>query len=343
MAIKVEAFGTYQGEKVQRFIASNQRGTQMAVLSLGAIWQEFSVLEGQQRQQLVARFDNVADYMNSTSQLGKVIGRVAGRIKDGKIKLAGKTYQLDCNENGNSIHGGRHGFGNLNFTGEPFTTATTSGVILTRHIPSTLDQYPGDLTLSVKYTLSVSDDVTIEFKAKSTADTLFNPTEHVYWNLTDQQASSIDQQWLQINGQKRAVLNADKTPTGELVAVNRTAYDFTQPKKIGAALQQLAHDNGGTEFDDAYQVTPSATQPIAELGDAAGKRRIQIFSERNGLVIFTANPFDAQRNAAHDYNALATEAQVLPDAIHHEQFGSIVLPAGTTMSTKIRYQYVKGK
>ncbi|MFC6171169.1 aldose epimerase family protein [Loigolactobacillus jiayinensis] len=340
MTVAVEDFGSQQGTIIKRFVATNQRGTRMAVLSLGATWQEFSVLENQQRQQLIFHYDNLAAYVATNSQLGKVIGRVAGRIKDGQVTLNGQPYQLETTEKGNAIHGGTHGFSTLNFVGQTFETDSSCGVILTREIPSALDQYPGDLTLSVTYTLSDADEVTIEFTAKSTADTLFNPTNHVYWNVTDGQKSSIEQQWLQINGTQRAELRADKTPTGQLLPVAGSAYDFTKAKALGKALQQLATENGGTEFDDAYQVQPSATTPIAMVGDVGGKRHVEIFSERNGLVIYTANLTDS---AAPTYNALATEAQVLPDSAHHAQFGSIVLPAGVTASTNIRYRYVAGK
>ncbi|MFD1317084.1 aldose epimerase family protein [Loigolactobacillus zhaoyuanensis] len=343
MTVTVEAFGSHQGETVQRFVATNQKGTRMAVLSLGATWQEFSVVEDKRRQQLIYRYTELAAYVATNSQLGKVIGRVAGRIKDGQVELNGQPYQLETTEKGNAIHGGTNGFSTLNFVGAPFTTATSSGVVFTRQIPSALDQYPGDLTLAIKYTLTDADEVTIEITAKSTADTLFNPTNHVYWNLTDGQQSSIDQQWLQINGVKRAELRADKTPTGKLLDIAGSAYDFTTAKPLGQALQQLAQENAGTEFDDAYQVQPSATTPIAMVGDVAGKRHVEIFSERNGLVIYTANLADSARNAAHDYDALATEAQVLPDSAHHAQFGSIVLPAGVTASTQIRYRYCAGK
>lgn len=339
MTVTVEDFGSHQGTTVQRFVATNQKGTRMAVLSLGATWQEFSVIEGTKRQQLIYQFDNLAAYVATDSQLGKVIGRVAGRIKDGQVELNGQSVQLETTEKGNAIHGGSHGFSTLNFVGQPFETATSSGITFTREIPSALDQYPGNLTLTVTYTLTADDEVTIEFTAHSTADTLFNPTNHVYWNITDDQQSSIEQQWLRINGSQRAELRADKTPTGKLLAVKGSAYDFTAAKSMGAALQQLAQENGGTEFDDAYRVEPSATTPIAAVGDIAGNRHVEIFSERNGLVIYTAN----LANNGGAYDALATEAQVLPDSVHHAQFGSIVLPAGMTTSTSIRYRYVAGK
>ena len=104
-------------------------------------------------------------------------------------------------------------------------------------------------------------------------------------------------------------------------------------------MKQLNAENGGIEFDDAYEVNPSETTPIAMVGDTDGKRRVKLYSDRNGLVVFTANPFDPDQEAAHEYNALATEAQTLPDAINHSDFGDIVLRPGKPVTNTIRYQY----
>lgn len=332
------AFGTYQGQQVDRFVATNAQGTRMAVTTLGATWQEFSVLEGDQRQQLIFHYDQLADYVTTPYQLGKTIGRVAGRIKNGRFDVAGQAYQVPATELGNAIHGGPNGFSNLLFTGQSFTTSDTCGVQLTRKITSDLDQYPGNLDLMVTFTLTADNTVEISFTGSSDADTLFNPTNHVYWNVTPGQ-TSLDQQWLQINGSHRAALNTDKTPTGELLPVAGTAYDFTTKTPLKAALAQLQQASGGIEFDDIYQVQPSSHRPIASLGDLAGKRQVDIYSRRNGLVIYTANPADPAKQDQHQYSALATEAQVLPDSVHHPEFGSISLPAGVTQTTSIRYHY----
>ncbi|MFG1199954.1 hypothetical protein ODR38_06430 [Pediococcus acidilactici] len=123
------------------------------------------------------------------------------------------------------------------------------------------------------------------------------------------------------------------------IAVKDTAYDFNQPKSVENALQQLKNENGGIEFDDAYEVNPSATTPIAMIGDTDGKRQIKLYSDRNGLVIYTANPFDPDKEAAHEYNALATEAQTLPDAINHSDFGDVILRPSQPITNTIRYQY----
>jgi aldose 1-epimerase len=333
-----DVFGTYQDQTVTRFVATNPQGTRMAVSTLGATWQEFSVLEGDQRQQLIFHYDTLADYVSTPYQLGKTIGRVAGRIKNGALTVAGQTYHVPATELGNAIHGGPNGFSNLLFEGTPFTTADSCGVRLTRTIPSNLDQYPGNLELMVTFTLTNDNTVEISFTGSSDADTLFNPTNHVYWNVTPGQ-TSLDQQWLRINGSHRAELNADKTPTGILLPVAGTAYDFTTKKAVKTALADLQQENGGVEFDDIYQVQPSMKTPIASLGDLDGKRQIDIYSRRNGLVIYTANPADQAKHDQHQYSALATEAQVLPDSVHHPEFGSISLPAGVTQTTSIRYHY----
>jgi len=119
-----------------------------------------------------------------------------------------------------------------------------------------------------------------------------------------------------------------------------TGYDFSKPRTIKNGLDQL-HQTGQVEYDDAFVVEPSKDTPIATVGDAAGHREVEVYSDRNALVVFTANPTDAKRADARDYNALAMEAQTLPDAIHHDGFGDVILPANQPVTHFISYQYTR--
>lgn len=338
MKTKQTAFGQINGEPVTRFTLINDHQTRVSVLSYAATWQEFVVVEDGVEQPLVWGLDSIEDYQRVGYCLCQSVGRVAGRIGGAQFDLDGQTYHVDMNEKGHSLHGGAHGFNTLNFDGQLSTTATTASVTLTKHVPSELDQYPGNLDVTITFTLDENDRVTISFKGDTDAATLFNPTNHVYWNTTADR-TSLDQQWLQINSQQHLEFDGEKVPTGEKVAVAQTAYDFNQARPVTQALADLKQTTGGIEFDDAYEVTPSATAPIATLGDTAGKRQIKLYSDRNGLVIYTANPFDNAKQAAHHYVALATEAQTLPDAINHAGFGDIALRPDEPRTYTIGYQY----
>jgi len=340
MNITQEVAGTIADQTVTKYLLTNKQGTRVAVLTWGATLQEFSVVEGDRRQQLVVSEPDLTAYNQNGYCLCQALGRVAGRIAGAQFDLEGHTVQLDANNGHNAIHGGPHGFKNVNWAGTTSTTDESASVALTHTATPADDRYPGTLTTTITYTLTADNRLEISFAGTSDAATLFNPTIHTYFNVTDDQ-QSIDQQWLLLSGNRRLELNDEKIPTGEKLLTAGTGYDFSQPRTMADGLTQLKQA-GKVEYDDAFEVVPSATTPIAAIGDAAGHRRVALYSDRNGLVVFTANPTDKQRAKARDYNALALEAQALPDAIHHADFGDIVLPANQTITHKIAYQYLAG-
>lgn len=330
MTVKRQIFGVCQTGPVYVYTIENKNGTKIRILSYGATWQDFQVQINHQTKSLIEHFDNFADYLQNPYQNGKTVGRVAGRLKDARFDLDGQTYQLKANDQGNLIHGGAHGLQTQNFTGtfEPDSQQVT----LTHQALSTDDGFPGDLEVTVTYTLSDEDEVSIQYQGTSTQTTLFNPTCHVYFDLTD--SRQFNDQTLQINGDHTLAVDAQKVPTGVKSPVS-LGYDFRQPKTLGQGLTDLKVDNGHLEFDDTYEVTPN--QKVATL--ASETQAIDLFSDRNGLVIFTANTKDQKQADQRHYSALAMELQTLPDAIHREGFGDIVLPKGQTVTYTNRYRY----
>lgn len=338
METKKEVFDQIDSQDVIRYTLVNDQQTRISVLSYGGTWQEFVVNEDGVERSLILGLDSMADYQRVGYCLCQSIGRVAGRIGGAKFKIDDQEYQVEMNEQTHSLHGGDHGFNTLNFDGKFSEDDDQVSVILSKHIKASDDNYPGNLDVEIKFTLDNQNQVSISFMGDTDAATLFNPTNHVYWNTTDDR-TSLAKQWLQISSTAHLEFDEEKVPTGKKLSVKATAYDFNQEQPIEDALKQLNAENGGIEFDDAYEVNPSETTPIAMVGDTDGKRRVKLYSDRNGLVVFTANPFDSDQEVAHEYNALATEAQTLPDAINHSDFGDIVLRPGKPVTNTIRYQY----
>nr|WP_047998525.1 aldose epimerase family protein [Lactiplantibacillus herbarum] len=338
METKKTVFDQLEGQDVMRYTLINDQKTRVSVLSYGGTWQEFVVNEDGVERPLIWGLDNMADYQRVGYCLCQSIGRVAGRIGGAHFKIDNQDYDVEMNEQTHSLHGGDHGFNTLNFEGQFSQDMDSVSVTLTKHIEATDDQYPGNLDVAIKFTLDNQNQVSIAFTGDTDAATLFNPTNHVYWNTTDDR-DSLAQQWLQITSAAHLEFDQEKVPTGKKVAVKGTAYDFNEKQPVETALAQLKAESNGIEFDDAYEVTPSEDQPIAMVGDTDGKRRVKLYSDRNSLIVFTANPFDPAKEDAHQYNALATEAQTLPDAINHPDFGDIVLRPGQPATHTIRYQY----
>lgn len=338
-----QAYGTLKnGQSVEQVTLENDAGSSIQVLTLGATWQAFNVPSAQGTANLLAGYDNLADYEATPFYVCKTVGRVAGRIGGAKFDIDGQHFTSDQNENKNTLHGGMHGFSDVVWTiADHQETADKIAVTMSLAVAGDVDHFPGDMTLAVTYTLTNRNKVTWSITGNTDTATLFNPTLHTYFNLTDHE--ELASQSLFINGRNRVVLGSDKVPTGELSDATGTAYDFTKLGKVTDHLAQLKAETNGVEFDDAYRVNGDADHPIATVADPESGRALDLYSSRNGLVIFTADPagyaLSADEQANRSYTALALEAQWLPDAIHHDGFGDIVLPANAPQTYSIDYQY----
>lgn len=326
MTVSKKIFGEIGSEPVYLYKITNKNQTSISVMSYAATWQNFTVLEDGKEHSLIEHFDSLDDYIKTPYQVGKTIGRVGGRIKNGAFTINGKAYQMTANDGKNFLHGGDNGLQYQNFRVE----RVRDNSVLFSHTVKGEDGFPGTLAAEVLYSLSDDDEVSIKYIGASSEDTIFNPTCHVYFDVGD---GNIKQQQLQINAKKFLDVDSEKIPTGKLLDTTN-AYDFKDFKKIGQGLKQLKPLDK-VEYDDTFVVDGKA----ATIKD--DKRAVDLYTDRNGLVIFTANPKDAQKAEVRDYDCLAMELQTLPDAINHEGFGDTILGLGQKVSYTNKYKYRK--
>ncbi|KRK65789.1 aldose 1-epimerase [Companilactobacillus tucceti DSM 20183] len=327
MEVTKRQFGTYKDEPVYLYTIENNQKTKISVLTYAATWQNFEVNENGVDHSLISHFDNLDDYIKTPYQVGKTVGRVAGRIGNASFKIDDKFYKLPPNDGENLIHGGSNGFQNFNFT----STVIDNKVVLTHKFLSADDGFPGDLSLKITYSLSPENEVKISYSAINTEKTLFNPTCHVYFNVTD--SEDVFGQGVKINSKSMLAVDSSKVPTGEILPLT-SGYDFKKFKTISKALDDLKSDNGKLEFDDTFVTDENFVATIK-----SNKRAVDFSSDRNGLVIFTANPNDPKKADERQYNSLAMEMQTLPDAINHSGFGNIILPRGKEVTYTNSYKY----
>lgn len=321
-------FGQVDGEDVYKYTIENVNKTRISILTYAATWQNFEVYEDGKYHSLISHFDDLQSYIETPFQVGKTVGRVAGRIGQAKFMINGQTYQLSPNNQTNLMHGGDNGIQTKNFSGS--TDQDNNSVSLSLIVKSSDDDFPGNIDLMITYSLSDTDEVEIKYTAVSDADTLFNPTCHVYFNLGE---SSIMKDDLQITSDNYLEVDDEKVPTGSFIPVNK-AFDFRKGQNIENALYELENQNGKLEFDDTF-VTYS--DKVATL--SSKKCAVDFYSDRNGLVIFTADP--TGQIIPHEYSGLAMELQTLPDAINHSNFGDIILRKNQKTSYINKYQYRK--
>ncbi|MGT2866857.1 aldose epimerase family protein [Streptococcus fryi] len=328
------------GEVITQIRLINNHGIEASFITLGATWQSFLVprAEGGHKN-LVLGFDQPEDYQNTGFCAGQSVGRVAGRIGKGHAEVNGKVYQLPINNNANCLHGGPNGLHTKNWSFETFEEQSVVGVRFTYRAKAEDDQFPGDMTVSATYTLDDENQLTVTYKGYDvTEHTLFNPTNHVYFNLGDSQ--DLKNHHFQVPANHILEVDDELIPSGVLLDVTDTAYDFRQGKNLSLAIEQT----GG--IDDTFIVAPSLETPIAILTEEVSGDSVSIYSDRNALVVYTLNFPEEGAKFAKDggaenqkHQGVALEAQFPPNAINHPHLADIVLQKGEERSYTIRYHY----
>ncbi|MCH4171880.1 MAG: galactose mutarotase [Lactobacillus sp.] len=335
----VTPFETYEGQDIFKYTLTNGHGVSLSTLNYGALIYEILVptkIGG--TDNLVLNFPKASDYAQSPTYLCMAVGRTAGRISQGKVIIDGKTVQLPTNEGTTTLHGGPHGFSKAVWSGSIIAQDGQPAITFHRLQQGIVDGYPGDLDVSLTYTLNADDTITITFAGTATETSLFNPTVHTYFNLGAK--DDIFDHDLKVNASQHLELDAVNAPTGKLLDNANTAFDFQNGANLGQAIDALK-DTPHQGLDDLFKVTPDTT--IATLSDPTNGRSVDVSSDRNGLVVYTANTmnpaekFIKTNGVGKPYLGVALEAQNLPDTTKNPQFGDETIPADETVTHTISY------
>lgn len=329
--IEKQPFGIVNGQQAMKYILTNRHGVQLTCLDYGATWLKLEVPVAGQRQNLLLTSPDITGYTLPSDYHGKSIGRVAGRIGAGQYSI-----KLPTNEGTTTLHGGPRGFSSLLWN----TTVENNQVYFKRRITADEDGFPGSIDVSICYTLTDNDDVIIDYWASSHQNTLFNPTNHVYWNLNAGDRTVQNHQLL-INSSQHFETKANKVPTGVLLANAHSGFDLARPTNIGDALQimQTTPERG---YDDIFWIEEHATRlPVARLSQ--GSLAVTMYSSRNALVVFTANQFDQELQfegkTSRPYIGIALEAQTAPSAVDNPLYGDITLQPEKPRHEQISYHF----
>lgn len=304
----MQIFGlTPEGKEIHAFELAGG-GLTARILTWGGILQDLR-LDGVPYS-LVLGFADLECYLNSKAYLGANVGRFANRIANGQAKIAGRAYQLDGNFLGKHLlHGGRAGADRQIWKPVSYTENTLSLelVLADGHMG-----FPGELTVSLHYRLLADACLELEFIARTTTPTLCSFAHHSYFNLDG--AGSIQNHCLQIQAEQYLPVDAEAIPTGEIAAVEHTAFDFRKLKPIN--WQQAHYDHN---FCISHQ--PQALREVAYL---QGKKGIgmHLLTTEPGLQFYDGAYLDS---GYAPYAGLALEPQAWPDAPNHVHFPSAEL------------------
>lgn len=243
---------------------------------------------------------------------GFIAGRCANRIKGASFELNGETYNVDKNDGNNHLHGGSKGFGEVTWTK---VEQHPSSITYSYHSVDGEMGYPGNLDIRVKYTLLNSGELIMEYFAKSDADTIINPTNHIWLSLNGKNAKNHT---LWIDADKYTPRDSEIVPTGEIKSVEGTKYDFRE---------EDTPFNPGNNYDDNWVLNGTGFRKVCSLKGEESGIRCDISTDRPGLQMY---------NNSTD---IVLETQLYPDAIHHPEWPSPILKANTDFYTKSIYAF----
>ena len=329
MKLTKKVWGTTKaGETVYRYTLSNKNGMSVDICNLGCSILSIIVPDKNGIPTDVAlAYGSSSDYERNPASFGCVVGRYGNRIKGGQFSFGGKTWQLEQNEGKNHLHGASGAYARRFW---PVSEESEDRLTFCLESPDGDGGYPGDLTSSVSYSLSEDNGLSISYHITTKTEAFCNLTNHCYFNLSGHGAGSVLDHEVFIAADAITEVDAESIPTGVLLPISGTAFDFNQPKPIGQDIEsghpQLAFGGG---YDHNYVlkktdgINASAWSPNSGI-------LMEVFTNSPGLQFFTANGLE-ERNAGKDgaqysrRGGLCMETQFFPDSINQPAFPSCVV------------------
>ncbi|EDN9714818.1 TPA: aldose epimerase family protein [Listeria monocytogenes] len=339
-------FGEFEGKTVWQWTMVNDHGMRMSVLNYGAI---VTSLETKDKFGNLANislgFTNLDDYLAHSPYFGATLGPVAGRISNGQFKLDGKQFQLTQNEGANHRHGGK-----LNFSKKIWNVTVEKEL---DQIVMTFDYcwadgengYPGNINARMTYTLNNKNEWLIDYEAKSDKPTIYNPSNHIYFNLSGETGSTVLQHQLWINSDKFLPIDEESIPIGEKRSVENTIFDL----RAGCEVAEITQSQNqqiklvGAGLDHAFILKHENGRPDAVLFDPKSGRRLEMETESDSVLVYTANSLDStfeiDGRAVPKYAGITMETQGLVDAINQDGFGDIVLRPEKPFTSRTAFRF----
>jgi aldose 1-epimerase len=345
--VKAGDFGkTAGGQAVEQYTLTNSHGTIIKLLSRGASIAEWHAPDKNgETADVVFGFDDVAGYESSNNgYFGATVGRVANRIAGGKFSLDGKVYTLATNDGPNALHGGAtRSLDKVVWKGKPFESANGEGVVFTYTSPDGEEGYPGNLAIKISYTLTDQNELRIDYEATTDKATPVNITNHSYFNLSGAGSATINDHELMLAAERYTPVDSTLIPTGELVPVAGTPFDFRDFHAIGERVDQLGKGkNDGYDHNFALNNQDGDVALAAKVREPKSGRTLSVFTSEPGIQFYGGNFLAgavAKDGKHYDYRSgFCLETQHYPDSVNQANFPSIILRPGEKYTHTCIYQ-----
>jgi aldose 1-epimerase len=334
---KIKLFGTMpNGEAVYSYELKNNNGVQITLINYGATITSLKIpLKTGKIIDVVLGLESLEDYIKSfeiggSPYYGATVGRYSGRINQGLFTLNNKVYQLEKNLNNHSLHGGNIGFSQRIWEVKKITDGINPSITLTYFSPNDEGGFPGDLNVELTYTLSENNELSIDYIATTSEDTIINLTNHSYFNLEGHH-ETIANQDLYINSNRILETDNENVPTGWLLNIINCPFDFSNVKKCPSKI-------------DASFVLNKENKIAASLYSEINNLKMVVFTDQPSVHIYVGGKNDdsltSKENIKYQSNSgICFETQNFPDAPNHSHFPNSVLKKNETYLQKTVYKF----
>ncbi|MDR2908679.1 MAG: galactose mutarotase [Oscillospiraceae bacterium] len=347
MRISSEPFGLLaDGREVVCYTLENG-GLKAEILNYGGIVRSLSVPDRAGRMADVVLGQPSLERCEANPEcLGAIIGRNANRISGARCQIDDDVVELEANNGANNLHSGANGLHHRLFSAEVHTFSNLPALILSHTVEDGSDGFPGNLIVTVAYALTEDNALMIDYRAVCDKDTVVNLTNHSYFNLAGHDGGNIYGHILELDAPFYTPNTAELIPTGEIISVKDTPFDFySSPKPVGkdihSALTQLRHCGG---YDHNFVLSGTGYRKIASVTEPESGRVMTVFTDLPGVQLYTSNAFDGEKSYKdgvkyQKHGGLCLETQFFPNAPNIHHFPSPFFIAGEEYTSTTTFQF----
>ena len=333
-------------QALKLYTLKNGNGVEVCITNFGARIVSIMVPDKNgEMQDIVLGFDNIEDYINVPSDFGATIGRYANRIGQGKITIDGQEIQLPQNNYGHCLHGGPTGWQYKAFEANQKDDKT---IKLTVVSPDGDNNFPGNVTAHVTYTLTDDNAIDIKYEATTDKKTIINMTNHSYFNLDGNPSGSAMNHTLYLASDSITPVDDTFMTSGEMLAVAGTPFDFNTPKAISQDVTNFDNEQikFGKGFDHNWVLNTKGdiNQVAAKLVSPVTGISLEVYTNEPGIQVYTGNFLDGtvkgKKGIIYQQRAsVCLETQHYPDSPNKAHWPSVILEPGKTYQSHCIFKF----
>ncbi|MBE7012364.1 MAG: galactose mutarotase [Ruminococcaceae bacterium] len=341
MSVEVKKFGELNGVEVNSYTLANNNGFVAEILNYGGIVKRL-VYKG---VDTVLGRDTLEEYLENNGCFSALIGRNSNRIENSEFELNGKIYKLYANNGRNNLHGGKIGFDKKVWAAEVLDGVEPS-LKLSLSSPDGEEGFPGNAEVTVTYTVKNDNSLEIRYLGECDADTVFNMTNHAYFNLNGHSSGKTDDHTLWLDCDFYTPNNDECIPTGEVLSVKNTPFDFSKGAKMGdgysSSHPQIALFGG---YDHNFALNGRGYRKVGVFeGDKTGIK-MEIYTDQSAVQIYSGNMIQEGRvckdGALYEiHGGVCFETQAFPNSLKFSHFPGAILKKGEKYDTVTSYKFI---